>query len=207
MMHKPRPMEGPPMDAPHGGPDAPLLAEALRHAPPARHRAPQRVVRLGLARHMSLMVGVVLLAFGLLQWLPAASLTVLGWTAWLTQWRGWFGLGPLELTPGTPFVLVSCTVGLLYSLIEIEAIPVRWEARRLMIVSGATLLAWLFLAGTDIVSTYDGLLRLPATMPPWAQTLVADPVMRGLAAVYLTFAPDRAIVLGYRLVRRSFMAR
>ena len=197
----------PPMDAPHGGPDDPFLAEALRHAPPARHRAPQRVVRLGLARHMSLMVGVVLLAFGLLQWLPAASLTVLGWTAWLTQWRGWFGLEPLALTLGTPFVLVSCTVGLLYSLIEIEAIPVRWEARRLMIVSGATLLAWLFLAGTDIVSTYDGLLRLPTTMPSWAQTLVADPFTRGLAAVYLTFAPDRAIVLGYRLVRRSFMAR
>ncbi len=70
MIHKSPLMDGPPMDAPLGGrPDDPS----------ARHRAPRRVVRLGLARHMSLLIGGVLLLFGGLQWLPAASLTVLGW--------------------------------------------------------------------------------------------------------------------------------
>ncbi len=188
------PMDGPPMDGPFGGrPDDPS----------ARHRAPRRVVRLGLARHMSLLIGGILLLFGGLQWLPAASLTVLGWAGWLSAWRGWFGLAPLVVPGGGPFLGLSFVVGLLYSIIEVEAIPVRWQARRLMVMSAAALLAWLFLAGTDIVSTYAGLAQLPPSVPAWARQATTDPLMRGIVAIYLTFAPDRAMITGYRLIRRA----
>ncbi len=188
-------------DAPDDAPmDRPRVAPRMapRMAPPT-----QRVVRLGLARHVRLLIGGVLLVFGLIQWLPAASLTVLGWLLALNMLRHWFGFVAVQLAAGSSFLALSLVVGLIYSLIEVEGMPMRWEARRLMVMSGGAIVAWLFLAGTDIATTYAGLDAIPTNAPQVARDLVADPLWRGISAVYLTFIPDRAIVTGFRMVKQA----
>lgn len=159
-------------------------------------------------RNDARLLGGVLVVFGLLWWLPVARTTVDGWVIGLNVLAEFFKL-PGQITRPTGWLLLglAVVVGFVYSRVEIHNSPVKygWSKRKNKnIVVLAPLMAWvgwLFLAVTDVGSTYVGIISPP--QDAWAihDQLAGIPWLAFALALLSTYAPDLITFAGWRLVR------
>lgn len=144
-------------------------------------------------------LGIVLLTFGLLWWLPAARTTVDGWVLIVNTVGGFFSIpGVLARLTGWPLFIAAIVVGLIYSRVETHELPVRRIRGILTFGAPMVWVGWLFLAATDVGSTFLGVM----SPPPGAwlvHTQVANtPWLAFVIALLSTFAPDWVIIAGLR---------
>lgn len=144
-------------------------------------------------------LGVVLIVFGLLCWLPAARTTVDGWVIILNTMLDIFRI-PLVLPRVTGWLLLGLAIGigLLYSLVETQHTPVRVKGGRFVIAPLMFWVGWLFLSSTDIGSTFLGILDAPPNAWPIHRQIASNLNLTALLAMIGTFAPDWIILLGWR---------
>lgn len=144
-------------------------------------------------------LGVVLIVFGLICWLPAARTTVDGWVIILNTMLDIFRI-PLVLPRATGWLLLGLAIGigLLYSLVETQHTPVRVTNGRFVVAPLMFWIGWLFLSTTDIGSTFLGILDAPPNAWPIHRQIAGNLNLTALLAMVGTFAPDWIILLGWR---------
>lgn len=163
--------------------------------------APRPVAKPRMGAGTRVALGVVLVVFGLLQWIPAARFTVDGWTAFANLFLTWLGFGAaLPRFSALPLIGAMLTIGGLYSWVETKCMPVQrigdaWQFMGLMALVG-----WLFLTATDVGSTYVGMTAVTSSTPRILRDLAAQPSIAALVSFYLTFAPDWFIIGGMYLM-------
>lgn len=160
-------------------------------APPPAPRAPQR-------RQRSIPLGVLCILFGIALWLLGAHYSIDGWV---------IGVNLIADATRIPFRLSSpegllrplliLALGLIYSLAEVFARPVR----------GAGVAVWCFSAlGLALVHLTDVGTTILALLTPasgaWAVAhwLAAQSPLAAICAVILTYLPEGLIITGIHLI-------
>jgi hypothetical protein len=150
-------------------------------------------------RHWPL--GIVLLTFGILWWLPAARTTVDGWVLIVNTVGSLFSIpDTLPRLMGWPLFWTAIAVGLIYSRVETHELPVQRKHGRLVSGGLMTWIGWLFLATTDIGSTFLGIMTPPVGAWPIHVQLATNPALTFAIALVSTFAPDWVIIAGLELL-------
>lgn len=179
--------------------DDPYLAGLLASAKPATP------VAFKIDPMTQALIGIVLAVFGLLQWIPAARFTADGWVAWINMFTRWLTLGDvIPRLAGVALVGVALAIGLAYSRVEISALPIKRLNKRWSIAPLAVCVAWLFMAGTDVGTTFTGLMAPPPNSFLAWQQLAQNPPLAAALAFYLTFLPDWCIIGGIRLMMTAW---
>lgn len=145
-------------------------------------------------------VGVVLLAFGVPGWLAGGRYTVDGWVVWLNWFSTWLHIpASIPRIAGWGLLLVL-PVAYIYSQVEVTHRPVRRVGSHWRSAGPLFWAAWLLIVATDVGSTYQGV-RAPAP-GAWEITrqVAAEPWLAFFWASILTFAPERLIIGGIRLL-------
>lgn len=161
-----------------------------------------------------LSAGLLLLAFGLSLWVPAARFTADGWVAWINGIAAWFGGAPLiPRLSGGVLVIVAGVVGVIYSVTEIIWQPVQVKLTthegkrqaRWIVFPLAIWVLWFLSTATDIGTTYAGLLLPPADAAQAWKDLAKNQDACALLAIVLTFGPNWLILAGIHMLfgRRS----
>lgn len=146
-------------------------------------------------------LGIVLLVFGLLWWLPAARTTVDGWVIILNTVGSLFAIpGSLPRLIGWPLFWTAIVVGLIYSLVETRELPIQRKHGRVVAGSLMTWIGWLFLVTTDVGSTFLGVITPPVGAWPIHAQLAANMPLSFFVGLVSTFAPDWVIIAGLELL-------
>jgi hypothetical protein len=147
-------------------------------------------------------LGLVLIVFGVLWWLPAARTTVDGWVIMLNTVAEFFELpGRLGRPNGWLLLGLAIGVGLVYSRVEIHESPIKYRGGHIFIAGLMAWIGWLFLASTDVGSTFLGIVTLPVDPWPIHRQLASITWLSFSLALLSTYAPDLIIYAGYRLIR------
>lgn len=150
-------------------------------------------------RHWPL--GIVLLVFGLLWWLPAARTTVDGWVLIVNTIGAFFAMpGQLARLTGVPLLIAAIVVGLIYSRVETREMPIQREPDRIVFAAPMVWVGWLFLAVTDVGSTFLGVITPPAGAWPIHVQIASHQPTAFVLALVSTFAPDWIIIAALSLL-------
>lgn len=169
---------------------------------------PQTTPRAATHWTTRVLLGVVLIVLGLLQWLPAARFTVDGWFVWINAILRWLQFTErLSLLTGVWLVGTSLIIGLLYSRVEIDGLPIQRRNQQWVLLPFAAWVGWAFLSATDVGTTYTGLIAPPANAAQLWKDVAVSQTWSLMVAFYLTFAPDWFILGGlYLIVPRRWFA-
>jgi hypothetical protein len=144
-------------------------------------------------------LGIVLLTFGLLWWLPAARTTVDGWVLIINTVGSFFSIpGVLARLAGWPLFAAAILIGLIYSRVETHELPIRRIRGVLTFGAPMVWVGWLFLAATDVGSTFLGVMSPPPGAWLVHTQVAANPPLAFVVALLSTFAPDWVIIAGLR---------
>ena len=163
-------------------------------------RAGRRVRR---GRHVQWSVGLALLAFGAPAWVVGGRYTVEGWAIWLNRLAGWLGI-PEQLAAPAGWALLGwvAALGLIYSRVEVAHRPWSRASGRWVLAAPLAWVAWVLVVGTDLGTTYEGLIAPPAAgADAWRIDLAASEGAAGVAAILLTFGPEWLILGAWKLLK------
>ena len=143
-------------------------------------------------------VGVMALLPGATFWLADARYTTQGWATSITGISAWFGQPVRVVLPTDPrwFFGVLIAVGVLYSLVEFGAHPMR-NHRRYRLTWGA---AFSFAVATDLLSTVVEVLY-PTNATPFEVWLSGNLLLAILWAALIAFLPEALLIGGWRVLR------
>jgi hypothetical protein len=114
----------------------------------------------------------------------------------------------LAIPPGAPLLGATLAAGLLFSVVEVRALPLRRVGGRLVLLPLFAIVTYLLALATDYGSTAGGLLfadlaTWPAALRPafgWARESVARV---GVLTLVLTHYPEVLILGGIEALRRA----
>lgn len=177
-----------------------IRSAPMRDAEVIDARAERRQSRRGRAVQWS--VGLTLLAFGVPAWFVGGRYTVEGWVIWLNRLLGWFGVAEqLPVPRGWPLLALVIVAALIYSRVEVAHRPWRRVDGRWMLAAPLAWAAWVLIVGTDLGSTYQGIITPPAGSEQWVRDVAASDWASGFATFVLTFGPEWFILGGIRLLK------
>lgn len=180
--------------------DDPFLASLISQAP-----VPVVSGGFRLDPTTQVIIGAVVCVFGIVQWIPAARFTADGWVAWINMFTNWLTLGALiPRLAGFVLLGVAALVGWAYSRVEINALPIKRVNKRWMFAPLIICVGWLFIVGTDVGTTYTGLIAPPRDAPLAWQQLAQNQSLAAALAFYLTFLPDWCIIGGIKLMAAAW---
>lgn len=177
-----------------------VLTKEMRDHEVVDARAERSAGRRGRAVQWS--VGLTLLAFGIPAWFIGGRYTVEGWVIWLNRLLGWFGVTDRIPVPlGWPLLGLVVVAALIYSRVEVKHRPWRRVDKRWVLAPALAWVAWVLIVGTDLGSTYQGIVSPPAGAEQWLKDVAASDWASGFGAILLTFAPEWLILGGIRLLK------
>ena len=153
--------------------------------------------------------GGFLVVFGVPLWLIGSWYTLRGVTIVSNVILAFFGLdGAIPLLTGLSALLVSIALGVFYSLVEFGAFPHKRRlhviARRVHWIAALLVVAiWLLLIGSDIGSTYIGVVDVPSNAWPIAKWVAETQVAASLWSLFLTCVPETMIICGVIILWRA----
>jgi hypothetical protein len=149
-------------------------------------------------------LGLVLVVFGVLWWLPAARTTVDGWVVILNVIMDFFGIAAtVPYATGWLLLILAVVIGGIYSTVEARNLPIQRRNTVILFAPLMVWIGWLFLSTTDVASTFIGIMTPP--IGAWAihVQLASNPAAAAVLAVLSTFAPDWVIIFGVKMLMKS----
>jgi hypothetical protein len=179
----------------------PIQVEDMPYNGKVRNASPMPVTRAATSLKP---LGLVLVVFGVLWWLPAARTTVDGWVVILNVIMDFFGIAAtVPYATGWLLLILAVVIGGIYSTVEARNLPIQRRNTVILFAPLMVWIGWLFLSTTDVASTFIGIMTPP--IGAWAihVQLASNPAAAAVLAVLSTFAPDWVIIFGVKMLMRS----
>lgn len=162
-----------------------------------------------LGRATLLAMGVLAWAFALPGWFVGARLTLDGVLGLVNAMASLFGIAlALAVPPGAPLLLATLTAGIVYSLAEMRAPPLRRTGQRWQVMPLFAVVTYLLTLATDYGTTAYGLLFSDlAAWPEWLQPLFvwarSDALYVSAATLVISHYPEILLLGGAMALRRA----
>jgi hypothetical protein len=143
-------------------------------------------------------LGVVLLLFGLPQWIAGARYTFDGARIGINFLLAWMTIpARIPALDWRAMIALILLLGWVCSRVETRHFPIRSVRGKLVFIGGAALIGWALTSATDLGTTLIGVANPAADAWPITIWVASTPPALALWSIWLTFAPEWMILAGW----------